>query len=739
MINIQEYQIKKKESEIVNQALLSGGLVTSFDVVTKLNNFFNYKTAGLPYYKNVRIKPHSKSDVKVWNNSFSELGEDLEVAYEIYNNQEKAVLEAKSSFDSEILSLYKEFDELNSEIELANMFSNKGMVYYPYIINFNDLSDINSKNLYEHNIPYTNCEVDFDKSLMRNELYSTPNDKIDLSKSTITITTPSKNLVTNKDIKNIVSENSAEVVTVETKSQNTKNQELHINVRLDRSCEISKIDLSCFNISNAKAVLLVSEDCENYIELEVQDGYKYLSWTFNKRIINSFKIILRKNKNDIESGSSSLCVYSIVNISAYNDKYSQSGVFTSNVVRFNEAITDVCIYPTHSMPPMTDISYFIGYEDKNNDIEWYPIKPNEMFDLNLLYKDEMLLNYTTSEVFGRWDFDRETKKRLFYIHEIPNNTNLNSLYLRAGHSQWLVERLDVTPKYEQDYPKDNRVNINDYNKSFVTTVAPLDMSMTELRCEKEWNYFVMSSYVVCDKETIIEDRFMTYDFTLDKEGKPKETLDLALIVNGRRIFAKNGKFSFRFKKGENLIKLMVLFGNQDMSDIDNLKCISHNFNLLSADNEVFAGPKMERMGYNTLEKYTSEKDLKHYAIKTVGTTDYIVTKFDPNYVLSPFDPYGVPCEHDAPKTMLKSNDNSSDESDDEMIGSPPTYDIPNIYINNSEYMRMYTKFRHMLPSTLENITNKDNDSSIRLRVMARLTSSDISVSPTITRIKVVGV
>lgn len=734
MINIQEYQIKKKEDEIVNKALLNGDIVTSFDVITKLNNFFNYKTAGLPYYKNIRLKPHSKSDPTVWNNSFKELGEDLEVAYEIYNNQEKAVLEAKSSFDSEILSLYKEFDELNSEIELANIFSNKGIVYYPYIINFNDLKDINSENLYDHNIPYTNCEVDFDKSLMRNELHSTPNDKIDLSKSAISITTPSKNLASNKDVKAIVSENSTEVVTVETRSQNDKNQELHIDVRLDRPYEMSKIDLSCFNISNAKAVLLVSDDNENYIELEVQNGYKYISWVFNKRKVSRFKIIIRKNKNDIEVDETSICIYSIVNISAYNDKYNTSGVFTSNVVRFDEAITDVCIYPTHSMPPMTDISYFIGYEDKNNDIEWYPIKPYEMFDLNLLYKNEMILNYVTSDIFGRWDFDRETKKRLFYIHEIPDNTNLNSIYLRAGHSQWLIERLDVTPKYEEDHPKDKKVNINDYSKSYVTAMSPLDMSMTEIRCEKEWNYFVMSSYVVCDKETIIEDRFMTYEFTLDEEGNPNETLDLALIVNGRRIFAKDGKFSFRLRKGENLIRLMVLFGNQDVSDIEHLKCITHNFNLLSSDNEVFAGPKMERMSYNALERYTSEKDLKHYAIKTVGTKDYIVTKFDPNYVLSPFDPYGTPEKADGKNKIVPTAD-----SNDDAIGSPPTYDPPNIYMNNSEYMRMYTKFRHMLPTTLEKITNKDRDSSIRLRVMARLTSSDISVSPTITRIKVVGI
>lgn len=722
MINIQEYQMKKKEDEIVNKALKSGSLVTTYDVVTKLNQFFQYKTAGLPYYKNLRLGFHSKSNKEEYNKSFKELGEDLDVAYTIYNNQEKTVLEAKNTFDSEVLELYREFDELSSEIELADMYNNKGLVYYPHIINFNNLEKINCKNLYDHNIPHTTCEVDYDKSIMRNELHSTPNDKVDLTKSLILVTTPSKNINITKDVKQLISENSTEVITVETRSLSDAPQTLNVDIALDKPYDISRVSFSCYNITNAQVVLFLSEDGENYLPREVQQGEKDLTWLFNKRTVRKLRVSIRKKSNDITEDTGSSCFFSLVNLSVYNDKYSPSGVFTSESIIFDESITDVVIYPTHTMPPKTDISYFIGYEDNNDDVEWYPIKPEIPLDLQLLYIEEMVLNYITSDIFGSWDFDRETGRKLFYIHDLPKYVSMNSVYLRAGHSQWLIERLDMTPKYGQSYPKDFRVNVNDYSKEYVQAIAPLDMSMTDIRCEKEWNYFVMSSYVVCSKETIVEDRFMTYDFTLDEEGKPQEVFDMALMVNGRRIFPKGNKYSFRLKEGENTIKMMILFGNQDLgtpAEPKVLKFISHNFNLLSHSDAVFAGPKMNRMSYNSLYRHISEKELKHYAIKEKDGRKLIVTKMDPNYVLNPNAPYSLKASSEG--------------------GGPPMYEPPKVHVNCSEYMRMYLKYKHMLPITKEKLTNSKGDDSIRCRVMARLSSSDISVSPTIKRIKVVGI
>ena len=68
----------------------------------------------------------------------------------------------------------------------------------------------------------------------------------------------------------------------------------------------------------------------------------------------------------------------------------------------------------------------------------------------------------------------------------------------------------------------------------------------------------------------------------------------------------------------------------------------------------------------------------------------------------------------------------------------PVYVREDVHLNNSEYFRMYVKYKYMLESTREYITNSDNNSNIRLRVMAKLSTGDLSVSPAIKAIKIVG-
>ena len=59
-------------------------------------------------------------------------------------------------------------------------------------------------------------------------------------------------------------------------------------------------------------------------------------------------------------------------------------------------------------------------------------------------------------------------------------------------------------------------------------------------------------------------------------------------------------------------------------------------------------------------------------------------------------------------------------------------------MNNSKEFRMYVKYKHMLNSTKSYITNNKNNSNVRLRVMARLVTSDKTVTPVINSIKIVG-
>ena len=69
---------------------------------------------------------------------------------------------------------------------------------------------------------------------------------------------------------------------------------------------------------------------------------------------------------------------------------------------------------------------------------------------------------------------------------------------------------------------------------------------------------------------------------------------------------------------------------------------------------------------------------------------------------------------------------------------PIEYVPEDVKMNNSEYFRVYLKYKNMPNSIKEKLTDADGDSRIRCRIMAKLSTSDISVTPSIKSIKVVG-
>lgn len=706
MINMQELQIKSKDDEISKKLLQEGNLVTSYEVTKLINSFFEHKVPGLPYFRPIKLTPYKQSDKKDFNSMFREIEEDLLNAYEVYNNQCDYSTVTQSNYDTEMDNIHKEVDMLLLHSEILDEYTKRNVAYNPHIISFSSLGNTNTKNLMRHNIPYTTSEIDFNTSTLRNEIHSTPNDKIDISNARIKIESSNFRVKNGGDVRNICNDNVNKSVDITIEGMSKTYPTLDITVELEENKDMSRVELKGYSLYNTDIRILLSNDGINFLEKEVVQGATHNVFRFNKESVKSFKLLIQKKEHDYSEGENLKFYYVLKNISVYNDKYSNTSVYTSKAINFDTPVGDVVLSPVHSIPPKTDISYFVGVEDKSCDVEWKSIKPGVPLDLKLLYKEEMILNYYTSDLFGAWDFDRAASQFCFYIHQMPKNTNLNSIDIRAGHSQWLLERLNVVPK-------DDKPSASDYNKTKVTEIAPLDATMMEIKCEKENNYIVMSQYVICEADTIIENRHIKFN-------KDKEKFNAVVLINGKQVFSKNDKYSFKLKKGENAVQIMFVLNGLNVSNIENIKTISHNFNLMAYSKAIYAGPKMQRIAYSALSKNVSAHSLKYYAIKTVNGEDRIVTKFDPNYILKPTDP------------VVK------EKKDTLSTGDGPAYVIPDIKLNNSEYFRMYVKFKHMLPETKANLTDKDGNSDIRLRVMAKLSTSDISISPTINAIKVVG-
>lgn len=817
MINMQQYQIKQKDDEFSMELLKNGHGATSYQVNKKITEFFENKTPGLPYFKPITLNKYNKSDKRDYNRMFKSIEQDLNNAFAVYNNQTNYQVLINGDYDMKMEEANHAIDSLILQTNLLQKYTETKTAYEPFIIKFNDLSMVNTKNLITRNIPQSTSEIDYDISILRNELKSTPGDKIDISSTgALSVTSSNSKVILSKDISSILSEALTDMVVVTTETASHKPDSLTLQVDFNNNYEASRIRLNGCSLYNTTVKLFISEDGTNYLEKSNINGDLSMVWRFNAMSIKSFKLIFTKTSFDYEDkdNKKNYCYYMFSNLSVYNDKYKKSSVYTSKVIEMEQPVSEITVDPIHELPPHTNIAYFVGFENQNDDVEWKSVEAGGSVDLGLLSKEKKILYYTSDLLSDISRYDKINKQYYFRVEKLPQNTNLNSIYMRAGHSQWLIERLDVNDKYQNRYvveekaditkgikedrtiihdaiPTDGKCHTNDYSKTRVIGIAPLDASIMELRCERVNNYFIMSQYAVCEKETIVENRYITFDVK-------DEIFNVLVLINGRQIFPKNNKYSFKLNAGENLIQIMVLLAKHDLTNLDSdtidVKKIKHNFNLLVYCSEIYAGPEMQRINYNSLLKNVSCQSLKYYAVKKEDLSnpkeenrarrfsDVIVTVLHVKSTeSSPKDPpmydkdngevnvlNTTPEATDSGEATTDSlamadldissdelgnntdekdmgdiiNDPIYDENNDVIKPAPdearPEYIVQEVHMNNSPYFRMYITYKHMLNSTKEYITNNSGNSNVRLRLMAKLSTADYTVSPAINSIKIVG-
>ncbi|WP_238918163.1 hypothetical protein [Clostridium sp. YIM B02555] len=804
MINMQEYQLRQKDEQYSLELLKEGHGATNYQVNKRITEFFENKTPGLPYFKPITLKKYVRSDKKDYNNMFKNIEQDLKNAFQVYNTQTNYEVLINGDYDMQMEEANHSLDKLILQTELLKKYTETKTAYEPYIIKFNDLSMVSTRNLITHNIPQSTSEIDYDISILRNELRSTPSDKVDISTTgTISVDSSNAKVILNKDITSILSEIITDMLTISTVTSNKEPGTLTLQIDFAENHEASRICLNGCSLYNTNVKLFISEDGTNFLEKSNIAGDSSMSWRFNAMNMKAFRIIFEKTSFDYMDNDNNefYCYYMFSNLSVYNDKYKKSSVFTSKTIEMEQPVSNITVDPVHELPPHTDIAYFVGFENKNDDVEWKNVEAGSNVDLGLLTNEKEILTYETQkfEFSELARYDKVNKQYYFKVYPLPDNTNLNSIYLRAGHSQWLIERLDVNDRYKNKsiedikadpnkgipedkhiihdaVPADKVCHTDDYSKARVTDIAPLDSTVMDIRCERVNNYFIMSQYAICEQETIIENRYITYDVTT-------ETFNAMVLINGRQIFPKNNKYSFKLNAGENLIQIMVLLINHDLTNLDNedktkdVKKIKHNFNLLAYCKELYAGPEMQRINYNSLIKNISNQSLKYYSVKKEDISSHpkneaprvkefknvIVTVFDlknkaekikdPHYYDNLNLEVNVP---DVPMAMGDMDYNTKEKAMDDGPGDGPIYDENNdvlkpsddghyppyhsqeVYMNNTPYFRMYITYKHMLNSTKEYLKNAKGNSNVRLRIMAKLSTADYTVSPAINSIKIVG-
>lgn len=743
-MNFQKYLIDNITDVKKRELLQKGNTVTAFEVFKKVNEYFESYPPGTPTYKPIfvnRYQRSNKDNLKITN----KIEDDLKYIYTCASLISKELLISKENVDINISKIHKQIDDIQKEFNVLEKYIAKDSSYFSKTLSFANLLNVNTSNNTNKNIPITTCEIDYDTSTVRNPLLSAPSAKQDLTNSKVNIEADTKNVYIDiKNLKNIFNDNVLNPCTLITTSNSETTHSIFIDISLSKVINASKITLNGNSLVNTKIEIAIN-DGEYIIPLENKNGSFDITWRFSRTTISSLKLRITKSSYDYVNAESEKYVsyFVIKNISIYDDLYETSSNMVTKTVPF-ALIGDLIINADNTIPPNTDIDYYVGIEDCNDNVEWKSIKNNEKLDLEILYREEKILNPSTSKNYGSEVKDKNGLIKYYNLKKLPKFTNFNSVDVRTGYMQWNIEVLDVREKYNSQIPSNMKCNINDYNKKYVVDIAPLDISIMEILCERRNNYFILSQYINCDKEYIVTDRFFKYNPRTKhipsgcKEEdlyKYKEIFDVKIIINGKIINPINSKYSFKLDKGENTIKIMCLLANCYIDD--SFPIIEHNFNLSQFSDNIFCGPNMKRINHNTLVNRISKKDLTYYSIVEENGFPVINTRFTPNNVVKKHDPYSLPNE----KVNLHIADSVVDElgfiQDGEYKKDIVYKEITDIGINNSGYYRTKIEYRYMTNSKIKKYF-KQNDHSLRLRIMAKLRTSDISITPIINSITLIG-
>lgn len=707
MSKLQEVQIQMEKEKVVDTLRKRGRSFSEYEIQHMMSGIFTKYTVGLPYYKNLNIERFSRSDKEVYNQSFKYLEVDLAVLYKTHSYHFEETTYAKKQYDVEIKKAIDKIQEVESRLKKLMKVIKERVTYESETIFFHDLSLINTKNLLKHNVARSSSEINFSSGLATNPNSSSPSKRYDISGAELNITTNAESVSVSDNREVLFNDNQLSALHIKTESNSSNPQRVSLDIDLKKEYSCTHIELSGFSMFSDILTLFISSNGIDYYRRENIVGKNGVIWNFPKTAVRYIRILLEKTNPNL-IGSVYETTTDLIALSVSESTFEQNAVLTTEVIPIANGST-VSIEPIHYTPLGAVLSYFIGYEDKNKNVEWFDIDPFEELDMGLFNHKEFFPTYLTSNYFGQWDYCREYGTELFYIHELEDDVLEDNVEVRAGYKQWLIESIDISTEDAFNIPEDEKPRLIDYDINNIVGIFPMDMNNTAIRCEKEHNYFSMGAFVVAQEEEVIRDRFI---FLKDQED---EVLNVSLYVNGQEILPNGGRYSFSLNKGENHVRLLIYMGyhNYDLDDLDNVKNIIHNFNVLSSNNDVFASAPLSRVHFNSLDITSHKHKLDKFAIKAMNGKKYIMTKFDVNYILSVHESY----------------------TGDKRDLSP--YKSNRGFVNNSEFFRMLIKYKYMTEETKEMLGYKENGNHVHYRVMAKLTTNDRNVSPFIKEIKLV--
>jgi len=580
--------------QVTDDLLKEGLLPDAAEIGKRTDAFFLDKTPGLPYFRPRPVEAYAPSNPAEFNWMFSRLTGDAGLLFHENNYQNNRIVSMFDTYLTEKEKIEASVEKLQLRVDGLMDTLRSGKVRQTQIESFQNFYGIDLAGNRERNIPKTTAFVDLVQRKAYNEKRTRPQDKVNLSKASVVVhpITPVTGNVMLGTPESILKDTVNQTLTWTL--QKKTDGECSIEVSIDLT-EVVVMSSVLMNLKSTKAVsvhLSVSEDGSVWRDLMDIETTSFAEWNFSRSRIKNLKFKIKKYEPDAEDGSGYEYVYAIMNVSLTNDNFLNKNVLTSKPWMLDKIPNQVTLLASDVVPPNTDIKYYLGVDNGIDKIDWRLVTSGVPIDFGFLRTVRSILTSPMS-----------TSDGLGAVGQLHSETDPTTVDLRLGYQQWHVEEFDVPGEVS---------STAGWQPSLACTVYP---KIDELFCDSEiylrsiraGNMTLCTQYVHCKNDVSLPRRKIIGDVLH------------SVFVNNRQIQAVNGQYTLGLSTGWNRVQF-CLFSTVN-------KSVTHNFNLLSVSEDLYARPALKQVSLHHLKTNIKENDRSVYAL---DEEKRILVKYNPS-------------------------------------------------------------------------------------------------------------
>lgn len=543
MASTRDWQWRHILNTTKKEWLNNGQKINESALIQKAQEKIKHHRLGEPFFRFQHIQSKEIARAETYNQWFENLALDMKCLNDIEIDKKEALERAWEKQEIQKNHLMYEIEKIHKWIkQLQQTREEKGLlskVKY-HTMNFNHFSQLDRQQ--------TNAFIDLKRRLAMLPIQDSYSRCIDLEEAYYEFDV--KDITEFQPFQNALSFYENEYWLAEVYSSTPTAQKIKVTITLPYPQRANWLTIHVgYQQGLSVSAHIVTENDETKW-LGVKENKNILDWQFDDVIK---KITLEFEQKEYVQALEQKYVYAffISFIGLYYYEYAKNAT-----VSFLPTPVDADVYSKitlkakHEVPAQTSIDYYIGIENKDNEIDWQSIKTNESINL---FQWKPAVAQLNKDYAGYGDLVKEDIGVKAYSIGRPSVTPIPSKSrLYAGDYMWKMKRWRVgTLSDDYDLSLRTITEMGEGEEFYLGIEHTCEGKFVEL--EKDYLYQFVA-YVYCEKDVdILNNNFQTKQATVHVYVNQKK-------IKGIEIPTPSGKsyrYQYHLKKGWN--EVLILF------------------------------------------------------------------------------------------------------------------------------------------------------------------------------------